>query len=427
MNNNNQKIKQETTQNNNNKRNTLKLTRIGIEKIINNRWLLIIPTIYMIIASICWKYRDYIYKIIPFDTNFKFFYIEDLMIKSVIGILLFLILWLIIVTIGTIGTGKYDEDFEEQGFVNKKGLPPDRISEKNNSKEIEHSVKWDFLASNIPINTWKDNILKVEQVLDAYINYLEYSKLTKKHVIIKGVPTKYYKPAILTTRDNFLCDSFNAVFVGPTGSGKSYAVLSFMGKIALHNPSNTCTYLCDPKGDEQNFMQFEGSPHYYLGIEKSVDGINKFYDEFVYRRDSRDKERKKQLAYLVVDEYSMLLSSLDDARAKEVKRKIGEMLRAGRSLSCRVIIGLQNAYSEFFDKSRDNLVTRIALSTISKEEQGMMFSKYKEKMIKEFGQGEGYIYRSGIGLEELFVAKIENMEEVNSAIKKSLSNEFGSY
>ena len=174
-------------------------------------------------------------------------------------------------------------------------------------------------------------------------------------------------------------------------------------------------------------MQFEGSPHYYLGIEKSVDGINKFYDEFVYRRDSRDKERKKQLAYLVVDEYSMLLSNLDDARAKEIKRKIGEMLRAGRSLSCRVIIGLQNAYSEFFDKSRDNLVTRIALSTISKEEQGMMFSKYKEKMIKEFGQGEGYIYRSGIGLEELFVAKIENMEEVNSAIKKSLSNEFGSY
>ena len=74
MNNNNQKIKQETIQNNNNnKRNTLKLTRIGIEKIINNRWLLIIPTIYTIIASICWKYRDYIYKIIPFDTNFKFF------------------------------------------------------------------------------------------------------------------------------------------------------------------------------------------------------------------------------------------------------------------------------------------------------------------------------------------------------------------
>ena len=162
-------------------------------------------------------------------------------------------------------------------------------------------------------------------------------------------------------------------------------------------------------------MQFEGSPHYYIGIEKSVDGINKFYDEFVYRRDSRDKERKKQLAYLVVDEYSMLLSSIDDARAKEVKRKIGEMLRAGRSLSCRVIIGLQNAYSEFFDKSRDNLVTRIALSIISKEKQGMMFSKYKEKMIKECGQGEGYIYRSGIGLEELFVAKIENIEEVNSA------------
>ena len=132
MNNNNQKTKQETTQNNNNKRNTLKLTRIGIEKIISNKWLLIIPFIYMLIASICWRYRDYIYKIIPFDTSFKYFYIEDLLIKVIIGILLFLLLWLIIVTIGTIGTSKYDEDFEEQGFVNKKGLPPDRISEKNN-------------------------------------------------------------------------------------------------------------------------------------------------------------------------------------------------------------------------------------------------------------------------------------------------------
>lgn len=48
-------------------------------------------------------------------------------------------------------------------------------------------------------------------------------------------------------------------------------------------------------------------------------------------------------------------------------------------------------------------------------------------MIKEFGHGEGYIYRSGIGLEELFVAKIENMEEAHSAINNSLSNEFGSY
>lgn len=37
MNNNNQKTKQEMTQDKNNKRNTLKLTRLGIEKIINNR------------------------------------------------------------------------------------------------------------------------------------------------------------------------------------------------------------------------------------------------------------------------------------------------------------------------------------------------------------------------------------------------------
>lgn len=87
-----------------------------------------------------------------------------------------------------------------------------------------------------------------------------------------GIEKNNSKEIILTTKDDFLCDSLYAVFVGQTGSGKSYAILSFLGKVALYNPSNTCTYHCDPKGNEQNFMQFEGSPHYYLGIEKSVDG-----------------------------------------------------------------------------------------------------------------------------------------------------------
>ena len=412
-------------QNKSQSRNNIKITKLGLSKIFSNVLLLLFMISYTSILILMFKFRNYIYILIPFDTSFKYFYIIDMIINIIIYILLILCFWLPILVIGKSGINKYDTDFEEQGFINKKGFPPDRVSEKNNNKEIKHSKKLEFLANNIPLNTWKDNILKIEQALDLYINYIEYSKITKKHIIIKGVPTKYYKPAILTTKNNFLCESINGVFVGPTGSGKSYAILSFIGKIATYNPSNTCIYLCDPKRDDENFMQFEGATNYYIGIEKSVVGINSFYDEFVYRRDTNDKERKKQLAYLFVDEYSMLLSSLDDKTSKDIKSKIGELLRAGRSLNCRVFIGLQNAYSEFFEKSRDNLQLRIALGTISKEEKGMMFDRYKEKMVKECGKGEGYIYRVGIGLEEIKVISIDNIDIINKNIKELLSNEFG--
>ena len=413
--------------NNKIKRGDIKATILGIAKINANKGYLLLLLICILAFILFWKYTYNIH-------GLEFIsYIEDRynIVKTIVDIALFvlpfLIIWIVIIVIGKNNAGIYDNGFIEQNFMNYTKNPPDLICKKRNSKEVKHSYKWLFLANNMTLEYWKDNYSKVEQVLDIYSNYIEYSDRTKKIIVVKGVPTSKHKPLLLNTKDKLISNEKNCVIVGGTGSGKSYAMWECMGQVAINNDKNTCIFLCDPKGDDENFMQYDGCPNYYLGIDNVVNGIDKFYHEFKCRRDITNKQlkqqRKKQIIYLFLDEYSMLLSSLDKNTSDRIKTQIGELLRVGRSLNCRVFLGLQNAYSEFFDKSRDNLSLRIALGTISKEEKSMMFDRYKDKMTREFGRGEGYIYRSGIGIDELKVAKIEDTTKIDNIIKKALSNE----
>lgn len=411
------------------KRSELKLTKLGFIKIVANKRYLFLLLICILAFILFWKYTFNIHNVNWVASVES----ENFYIKKVVDVLLkvipYFLIWFIIVQIGKHDTGRYDNSFISQHFINYKKFPPDLIYKKRNTKEQRHSYIWYFMANDITLDYWKENLSKVEQVLDIYSTYIEYSRFTKKIIIIKGVPTSKHEPIVLSLKSKLLKDEKNGVIVGGTGSGKSYAIHECIGQVVIHNEDNTCVFLCDPKGDDENFMQFSGCPNYYLGIDEVVKGIDTFYQEFKYRRDIKDRklkaQRKKQIIYLFLDEYSMLLSSLDKKTSEEIKKYIGELLRAGRSLNCRVFIGLQNAYSEFFDKSRDNLSLRIALGTISKEEKGMMFDRYKDKMTKEFGRGEGYIYRSGIGIDELKVAKIDDMEKLDEEIKRALTNKIG--
>ncbi len=58
---------------------------------------------------------------------------------------------------------------------------------------------------------------------------------------------------------------------------------------------------------------------------------------------------------------------------------------------------------------------------MEKQTGEMLFDRYKEKMTKECGKSEGYIYISGVGIQELLVDRIENIDEVNKCVKEALN------
>lgn len=147
------------------------------------------------------------------------------------------------------------------------------------------------------------------------------------------------------------------------------------------------------------YEQFEGWLNFYAG-DKALEGIRNYYENiFQYKiknkKNEKDKEFKKQVHLLIIDEYSSILDDLSNSEKEDLKKMIRRISKMGRSLNCFIWIGEQKAYQQLFEGSRNNFTIIIGLGNLDKEQQQMLFSRYKERMTKENGTGEGYIYISG--------------------------------
>ena len=88
---------------------------------------------------------------------------------------------------------------------------------KRKDKTKEDSIEYEFYNRGITIDKW--NFLDLENWLDGYISYLDYSKNTKKNTIIRITPTDKYKPFILTTENkNLIKKNRHGLIVGESGS-----------------------------------------------------------------------------------------------------------------------------------------------------------------------------------------------------------------
>ena len=157
---------------------------------------------------------------------------------------------------------------------------------------------------------------------------------------------------------------------GTTGSGKTYALKLMCGKLVKYGKAKLT--VCDGKGGG-DFDFLKGCDRYAAIDVTAV--FDRFYNSFLARQRGEDESR--DMMVLMFDEWSAYLDGLDEKKHMEAQRKkLGQLLRLGRSFRTHVLLGQQRMDSTYFQGFRENFNLVIGLSNLSKESRDMFFSEY---------------------------------------------------
>lgn len=197
---------------------------------------------------------------------------------------------------------------------------------------------------------------------------------------------------------------------GATGSGKIYALKLLCGKLSKYG--NFCLTVCDGKGGG-DFDFLKGCER-YASVDVT-DVFNSFYDAFLARQRGEDESR--DIMCLLFDEWSAYLDGLDSKKEAEAQRKkLGNLLRLGRSFRVHVIVGQQRMDSTYFQGFRENFNLVIGLSNLSRESRDMFFSEFKDQIEPDRARGTGYITVNGASFMPVVVPRVKNLERLHQSI-----------
>lgn len=197
---------------------------------------------------------------------------------------------------------------------------------------------------------------------------------------------------------------------GTTGSGKTYAIKLLCGKLVKYGKAKLT--ICDGKGGG-DFDFLKGCDRYAAVDVTAV--FDRFYDGFLARQRGEDDNVDMQV--LLFDEWSAYLDGLDEKKHMEAqRRKLGQLLRLGRSFKYHVILGQQRMDSTYFQGFRENFNLVIGLSNLSKESRDMFFSEFKDQMKPDRARGTGYMTVNGASFTPVAVPKINDLEKLHRAI-----------
>ena len=197
---------------------------------------------------------------------------------------------------------------------------------------------------------------------------------------------------------------------GTTGSGKTYAVKLLCGKLVKYG--NAKLTVCDGKGGG-DFDFLKGCDRYAAIDVTAV--FDRFYNSFLARQRGEDESR--DIMCLLFDEWSAYLDGLDEKKQMEAQRKkLGQLLRLGRSFRTHVLLSQQRMDSTYFQGLRENFNLVIGLSNLSKESRDMFFSEYKEQMEPDRARGTGYMTVNGASFTPVAVPKVNDLDKLHRAI-----------
>lgn len=197
---------------------------------------------------------------------------------------------------------------------------------------------------------------------------------------------------------------------GTTGSGKTYAVKLLCGKLVKYG--NAKLTVCDGKGGG-DFDFLKGCDRYAAIDVTAV--FDRFYNSFLARQRGEDESR--DIMCLLFDEWSAYLDGLDEKKQMEAQRKkLGQLLRLGRSFRTHVLLSQQRMDSTYFQGFRENFNLVIGLSNLSKESRDMFFSEYKEQMEPDRARGTGYMTVNGASFTPVAVPKVNDLDKLHRAI-----------
>lgn len=197
---------------------------------------------------------------------------------------------------------------------------------------------------------------------------------------------------------------------GTTGSGKTYAVKLLCGKLVKYG--NAKLTVCDGKGGG-DFDFLKGCDRYAAIDVTAV--FDRFYNSFLARQRGEDESR--DIMCLLFDEWSAYLDGLDEKKQMEAQRKkLGQLLRLGRSFRTHVLLSQQRMDSTYFQGFRENFNLVIGLSNLFKESRDMFFSEYKEQMEPDRARGTGYMTVNGASFTPVAVPKVNDLDKLHRAI-----------
>lgn len=198
---------------------------------------------------------------------------------------------------------------------------------------------------------------------------------------------------------------------GTTGSGKTYALKLLMGKLVKYGKAMLT--VCDGKGGG-DFDFLKGCDRYAAIDVTAI--FDKFYDGFLARQRGED-ECPETMQVLIFDEWSAYLDGLDEKKHMEAqRRKLGQLLRLGRSFHYHVILGQQRMDSTYFQGFRENFNLVIGLSNLSRESRDMFFSEFKDQMEPDRARGTGYMTVNGASFTPVAVPHVNDIEKLHRAI-----------
>ena len=193
-------------------------------------------------------------------------------------------------------------------------------------------------------------------------------------------------------------------------SGKTYAVKLLCGKLVKYG--NAKLTVCDGKGGG-DFDFLKGCDRYAAIDVTAV--FDRFYNSFLARQRGEDESR--DIMCLLFDEWSAYLDGLDEKKQMEAQRKkLGQLLRLGRSFRTHVLLSQQRMDSTYFQGFRENFNLVIGLSNLSKESRDMFFSEYKEQMEPDRARGTGYMTVNGASFTPVAVPKVNDLDKLHRAI-----------
>lgn len=174
------------------------------------------------------------------------------------------------------------------------------------------------------------------------------------------------------------------VIFGSTGSGKTYLLKIILGRISKHIPDAELI-ICDYKNDD-DFSFLSGIDNFYR-FQQCMDGLERAIQLLQERQSEIVSDR--HFCCLVFDEWASFINTLDKKTAESAKQKLATLLMLGRSFNIHVIISQQRLDASYFNSARDNFSVIIGMGQLSKESVEMMFSDYKDIIVRNKSQGHG--------------------------------------
>lgn len=206
----------------------------------------------------------------------------------------------------------------------------------------------------------------------------------------------------------------HVLFVGVTGSGKTYAAKLLLGKTVKYVP-NTSLTVCDFKASG-DFAFLKGSTRFYE-FANCIEGIDSFYNQFQERQEGNPS---RSLNLIFIDELASILTFADKREVDEIRKKMAILLAMGRSFNCHVVLSSQRADAEnFFRGSRDNLGMIVAFGQISRE-SAQMLGFNRDEMLPCYEPGQGHVLRDGVDLQPIIVPRIKNIKLLEETIRRAV-------